>query len=90
MSLPRAESTVLARSDQSSLLGVRLTSLASTRCVWAIAPDGQSRHGTAPQSPPGVVSAGFRQRSMKTQAGTVGGGGQPVAPRSIREPSLRM
>jgi hypothetical protein len=37
--------------------------------------------------PPGLVSAGFRQRSTKTQAGAVGVVGQPVAHDDTRQPS---
>jgi hypothetical protein len=85
--LPRAVSTILARSDHSSLLGVCLAPRASKRSLWAIAPDGRPLPCTAPQFPPGVVSAGFRQRSMKTHAGAVGGGGQPVAQDDTRDAS---
>src|SRR5919197_5534836 len=40
-------------------------------------------------SPPGVVRAGFRQRSTKTQAGAVGVGGPPMAHDDTKAPITR-
>jgi hypothetical protein len=66
-----------------------VASRASKRSSWTISPDGRSLRCTAPQFPPGVVSAGLRQRSMNTQAGAVGGGGQPVAHDDSKDASTR-